>query len=71
MDLSNDCTKCRFAFAKGVNKQDLRKIFECRRNPPLAQILPSPQGAQTVTFFPTVNSETGCGQFETAIAIAH
>lgn len=57
------CETCRFVLVVGVNKERLQKIFECRRYPPHPQVIPGPNGAQTVSVFPPTQSGHTCGEY--------
>lgn len=68
MDHTSDCSKCRHAFEKGVNKETFTKTYECRRFPPTAQLIPAQGGPQVVSFFPPVSAENSCGEFVIQLA---
>lgn len=48
--------------------EDLR-VRMCRRFPPVASFIPTPQGVQQVTAWPAVSPSDGCGEFRLRLAI--
>lgn len=63
------CDKCKWSVVIGVHKEGNLQLAECRRYPPIGQIIPMPQGPQTVTFFPRVDQKMGCGEFAIGIIV--
>ena len=55
---SESCGKCKWHAA--VQGQP---HLECRRNPPVPNLLQTPRGMQTMCVFPIVMPELYCGEF--------
>lgn len=60
----NRCENCRWAERQGPTPP----IYECHKNPPIAAIIATNKGPQTLSAFPLVRPEQWCGAFETKIA---
>jgi hypothetical protein len=60
----NRCEACKF-FEK---QHPAHQHGECHKNPPMASIIPTNKGPQTLSAFPLVQPTQWCGAFETKIA---
>jgi len=60
----NNCKDCKFAYPLGNGK-----MFECRFNPPNAQII-SQNGQMTpISFWPPVKPDQECGRYQRGILV--
>lgn len=61
--MSDECQDCRYAMEVGINPGQLRKNFECRRYPPTALLVASPQGPMPISVHPPTQATHSCGEF--------
>jgi hypothetical protein len=61
---SHRCEVCKYA----EKENPAHPHYSCHRNPPVASILPSNKGPQTLSAFPIVRPEQWCGAFEPKIS---
>jgi hypothetical protein len=62
--MTGTCATCEFLREGKVNGATFKRAMECRKNPPQLLLVPTPQGVMLNSYFPPVDPDSGCGQWQ-------
>lgn len=62
--MAKNCINCVHVFEGDIDPQTLKRFYKCRRYPPTAQVISTPQGVANAQMLPTVTETDYCGEHD-------